>query len=121
MTTENGRLIPADKVEGTSVYNPNGDKLGEIENVMIDKISGKVAYADMAFGGFLGMGDKHHPLPWSVLHYDPGKGGFVINLDKKTLENAPSYDPEEATEVDWGDEAWGRRLHDYYGVQPYWI
>jgi len=121
MTIENGRLIPADKVEGTSVFNPKGDKLGEIENILIDKISGKVAYADMAFGGFLGMGDKHHPLPWSVLSYDTNKGGFVINLDKKMLENAPSYDPEDAAEVDWGDEAWGRKLHDYYGVQPYWI
>ena len=117
--TENGRLIPADKVEGTAVYNRKGDKLGSIENVMIDKLTGKVAYADMSFGGFLGIGDKHHPLPWSVLTYDVGKGGYVVDLDKEMLENAPSYEPTE--DVDWGDEAWGRRIHDYYGVPPYWI
>ena len=118
--TEIGRLIPADKVEGTSVYNPKGEKLGSIENVMIDKISGKVAYADMAFGCFLGLGDKHHPLPWSILKYDPSKGGYIINVEKTILENAPNYDPKD-DDVDWGDEAWGRRVHDYYGVPPYWI
>jgi hypothetical protein len=112
-------LIPADKVEGTAVYNRKGDKLGSIENIMIDKLSGKVAYADMSFGGFLGMGDKHHPLPWSILKYDVDKGGYVVDLDKKMLENAPNFDTDD--DVDWGDEAWGRKVHDYYGVPPYWI
>ena len=67
-TRETNRLIAADKVEGTNVYNPKGDKLGSIENVMIDKTSGKVAYAVMSFGGFLGMSDSHHPLAWQMLH-----------------------------------------------------
>lgn len=118
-TRETNRLISADKVEGTNVYNPRGDKLGSIENVMIDKTSGKVAYAVMSFGGFLGMGDSHHPLPWKVLQYDTEQGGYIVDLDKKALEDAPSYRTDE--QVDWEDEAWARRVHDYYQVPPFWI
>ena len=116
---ETGRLIAADKVEGTNVYNSAGEKLGSIENVMIDKTSGKVAYAVMSFGGFLGMGDSHHPLPWQVLTYDTDQGGYVVNLDKKSLEGAPSYRSNE--NVNWEDESWGKRVHDYYQVPPFWI
>ncbi|WP_374304039.1 PRC-barrel domain-containing protein [Ferrovibrio sp.] len=113
------RLISADKVEGTTVYNATGDKLGSINNVMIDKLSGRVAYADMSFGGFLGIGDRHHPLPRGMLKYDEKQGGYVVNLDKKTLESAPSYAANER--LDWEDEAWGRKVHDYYGVPPFWV
>jgi len=115
--TETSRLIAADKVEGTAVYNMAREKIGSIENVMIDKQSGKVAYAVMSFGGFLGMGDSHHPLPWSMLRYDTQAGGYVVNIDKKTLEGAPSYGSRDR--IDWDDEKWGRRVHDYYGATPY--
>jgi hypothetical protein len=115
--TETSRLIAADKVEGTSVYNMAHEKIGSIENVMIDKQTGKVAYAVMSFGGLLGLGDSHHPLPWSVLRYDTQAGGYVVNLDKKMLEKAPSYGARER--IDWDDESWGRRVHDYYGATPY--
>jgi sporulation protein YlmC with PRC-barrel domain len=114
---ETSRLISADKVEGTAVYNPAGEKIGKIENIMIDKQSGKVAYAVMSFGGFLGIGDKHYPLPWSMLKYDTRLGGYVVNLDKKVLEGAPSY--ESRDRIDWDDEKWGRRVHDYYGIASY--
>jgi sporulation protein YlmC with PRC-barrel domain len=114
---ETSRLISADKVEGTAVYNPAGEKIGKIENIMIDKQSGKVAYAVMSFGGFLGIGDKHYPLPWSMLKYDTRLGGYVVNLDKKVLEGAPSY--ESRDRIDWDDEKWGRRVHDYYGIATY--
>jgi hypothetical protein len=113
------RLISADKVEGTPVYNAAGDKLGSINDVMIDKVSGKVAYADMSFGGFLGIGDRHHPLPWSLLHYDPKLGGYVVNLDKDLLKKAPTYG--EGDSLNWEDEKFGRSVHDYYGVPPYWM
>ncbi|MFC3674203.1 PRC-barrel domain-containing protein [Ferrovibrio xuzhouensis] len=113
------RLISADKVKGTEVYNASGDKLGSINGVMIDKQSGKVAYADMSFGGFLGIGDRHHPLPWGMLHYSAKRGGYVVDLDPKLLKGAPNYAPED--KLDWADETWGRRVHDYYGVPPYWI
>jgi sporulation protein YlmC with PRC-barrel domain len=118
-TDETTRLISADKVEGTNVYNVRGDKLGSIENVMIDKMSGKVAYAVMSFGGFLGMGDKHHPLPWQVLKYDTDQGGYIVDLDKDMLEGAPAYGDDDR--VNWADETWGKKVHDYYGVPPYWI
>ena len=116
---EQGRLIAADKVEGTVVYNRKGDRLGTIGNIMIDKFTGKVAYAVMDFGGFLGIGDSHHPLPWSVLDYDTSMGGFVVDLDKDQLQGAPYY--SSSNYPNWEDETWGRKVHDYYRVQPYWI
>ena len=85
---------------------------------MIDKPSGKVAYAIMSFGGFLGMGNQYHPLPWSVLKYDTNLGGYVVNLDKRQLEGGPAYDIDE--EPAWGDRAYESKIHDYYGVGPYW-
>ena len=118
-TDETDRLISADKVEGTVVYNQAGDRLGSIYTVMIDKFSGKVAYAVMSFGGFLGIGDRYHPLPWGVLTYDTRQGGYVVNLDKGTLEGAPSYAASETPS--WSDRTWGQSVHDYYRVPPYWV
>ena len=116
---ETGNLIASSKVQGTAVYNTAGENLGEIDDLMIDKSMGKVAYAIMSFGGFLGiMGNKYHPLPWSVLKYDIGRGGYVVNLDKQQLEGAPAYDAD--AEPEWGDRAYEKRLHDYYGAEPYW-
>lgn len=117
-SNETHRLIAADKVQGTEVRNTQGDKLGSIDNVMIDKLTGKVAYAVMSFGGFLGMGERYHALPWDVLKYDSNMGSYVVNLDKRQLENAPTF--ENADMVDWEDEVWGRKVHDYYKVPPYW-
>jgi sporulation protein YlmC with PRC-barrel domain len=106
-----GRLIAADKVEGTYIYNPAGESLGSVEDVMIDKVSGKIAYAVVGFGGFLGIGDRHYPLPWEKLKYDTNMGGYVVDLDKRTLEGAPSYATDE--QAAWEDPAWGRRVYDY--------
>ena len=117
MQRETSALIAADKVEGTAVYDLHSNKVGTIETLMIDKLSGKVAYAALSFGGFLGIGDKHYPLPWSMLKYDTRAGGYVVNLDKKVLEGAPSYGPRDR--IDWDDQKWGRRVHDYYGIAPY--
>ena len=85
---------------------------------MIDKPSGKVAYAILSFGGFLGMGTQYHPLPWSVLKYNANLGGYVVHLDKRRLEGAPAYDVGD--EPAWGDRAYESKIHDYYGVGPYW-
>jgi hypothetical protein len=98
--------------------NTAGEKLGSIEDIMIDKLTGKVAYAVISFGGFLGIGDRHHPLPWNVLKYDTNLDGYVIGLDKETLKAAPTYGTDE--EVDWADREWARRVHDYYKEPPYW-
>jgi PRC-barrel domain len=113
---ETGNLIASDKVQGTNVYNAAGDNLGSIHDIIIDKPSGQVAYAIMSFGGFLGIGNQYHPLPWSVLKYDTGKGGYVVNLDKRQLEGAPAYNVDE--EPNWGDRTYETKIDDYYGVGP---
>lgn len=113
---EVGGLISSERVEGTDVYNRQGDNLGTIEHVMIDKMTGQVAYAVMSFGGFLGIGEKYHPLPWQALDYDTAKGGYVVDLDKKTLENAPNYG-ETSDPHAWTDRTWRSRVDDYY--RPY--
>ena len=113
-----GTLIAAEKVKGTDVYNRAGEKLGSVEDIMIDKVSGRAIYAVMSFGGFLGMGEKHHPLPWATLKYDTQKGGYVVNLDKKQLEGAPSYDRD--SEFKWTPD-YGRKVDSYYNVPSSWM
>ena len=117
-TDTTGRLIAASQVNGTAVYNTNGDRLGTIDDVMIDKMSGRVVYAVLSFGGFLGIGDRHYPLPWPQLRYDVAYGGYVVNLDKRVLEGAPSYGRDEPGS--WNDPRWERSVYDYYKTQPYW-
>src|SRR5580698_2350293 len=111
-----GRLIAASKVNGTTVYNTAGEKLGSVYDVMIDKRSGKADYAIMSFGGFLGMGESYHPLPWQSLKYDEAQGGYVVDIDKARLEGAPSYTSTDADR--WSDPTYGRQVDDYYGVGP---
>ena len=115
-TDETNRLIASDKVEGTAVYNRQGERLGSVYNFMVDKRSGQAEYAVMSFGGFLGIGDSYHPLPWKSLTYNRELGGYVVDLDKDRLMNAPSY--ERASVADWDDPAYGRRIDDYYGPFP---
>lgn len=116
---ETSSLIGSDKVEGTEVRNPAGELLGTVERVMIDKLTGKVAYAVIAFGGFLGIGHKHHALPWSMLRYDTDQDAYAVNLTKEQVQGAPTWRGDE--DFDWRDRDWGQRLHDYYRVPPYWL
>jgi PRC-barrel domain len=118
-TRETADLIASDKVEGTEVYRSTGDHIGEIERVMIDKRSGKVAYAVMSFGGFLGMGEDFYPLPWSLLTYNERLGGYEVNISEEQLKGAPKFREDE--EWDWSDRERGRRIYDYYGATPYWM
>ena len=113
-----GRMIAAEKVSGTAVYNRAGERLGTIEDIMLDKRSGQTCYAVLSFGGFLGIGDRHFPLPWEKLTYDTALGGYVVDLDRQVLESAPSYSSEE--QVTWDDPAWARRVHEHYGATPRW-
>lgn len=113
-TDETRELIASDKVEGTAVYNRSGERLGTVHNFMVDKRSGQVSYAVMSFGGFLGIGESYHPLPWRVLTYDTTLGGYVVDLTRERLQGAPSY--TSAAVPDWADRSYGRRLDDYYGV-----
>jgi sporulation protein YlmC with PRC-barrel domain len=111
---ETSDLIGSDKVEGTPVYRTNGDEVGQIERVMIDKLSGKVAYAVMSFGGFLGMGDNYYPLPWSELTYNPDLDGYEVNLTEQQLKNAPKYFLRE--NWDWSDRARIQEVSHFYGL-----
>jgi hypothetical protein len=107
-------LIASDRVEGTAVLDRDGVKIGTIQRVMIDKLSGKVAYAVMSFGGFLGIGEKYHPIPWEILNYNEEEGAYVVDLDRDTLEKAPAYGRGE--EPDWSDRTYGERIRTYYLV-----
>ena len=115
---ETANLIGSDKVEGTAVYGADRSKIGSIERVMIDKFSGKVAYAVMSFGGFLGMGEDYYPVPWSILTYDTGLGGYRTNLTKEQLDRAPKF--TKSTDWSWTREN-DRRVYDYYRQDPYWM
>ena len=110
-----GRLISASRVSGTPAFNLDGERLGAIQDLVVDKRTGWIAYAVLAFGGFLGIGGKYHPLPWSTLTYDTALGGYVVNLDRGVLERAPACAEGEAP---WDDPEWGRRLRQYYGTGP---
>jgi len=112
-STVNHDVISSDEVEGTKVYNTAGEKLGSVDDLMIDKVSGQIRYAVLEFGGFLGMGTDRYPLPWNMLKYDTAKEGYVVPLDKDKLESAPRYAETEVP--DYNDE-YGKRVHDYYGV-----
>jgi PRC-barrel domain len=111
---ETGSLIGSDKVEGTAVYGANDTKIGSIERVMIDKMSGKVSYAVLSFGGFLGVGDEHYPLPWQSLKYDTNLGGYRTGLTETQLKGAPKYSNDNAW--NWSDPARTSSVNDYYGV-----
>jgi hypothetical protein len=111
---ETGSLIGSDKVEGTAVYGANDAKIGTIERVMIDKMSGRVSYAVLSFGGFLGIGDDHYPLPWQSLKYDTNLGGYRTGITETQLKGAPKYSNDNAW--NWSDPARTRSVNDYYGV-----
>jgi hypothetical protein len=110
-------LIGSDKVDGTAVYGTDQQKIGSIERVMIDKITGKVAYAVLSFGGFLGMGEDYYPVPWATLKYDTSLDGYRVNLTKDQLTKAPKY--SESQGWNWNRDN-DRRVYDYYQARPYW-
>jgi sporulation protein YlmC with PRC-barrel domain len=114
-------LIPADRVNGTDVVSKSGEKLGKIEDVAIEKVSGDVAYAILSFGGVLGIGAKYHPVPWKLLKYDPDKRAYVVPLDKDDLRAAPMIDETELS--GWNDSQSRDAIYGYYspyGIGPYW-
>ena len=109
---EIGSLIGSDKVEGTAVYGADSQRIGSIERVMIDKINGKVAYAVLGFGGFIGIGDDHYPLPWQSLKYDTNLGGHVTGITESQLRGAPKYSNESSW--NWSDPARSKEIDDYW-------
>ena len=111
---ETDRLISSAKVDGTAVYNRNGDHLGTVDHLMIDKFTGQVEYAVMSFGGFLGMGESYNPVPWRSLTYAVDLGGYVIDTDRSRLESAPRY--TTSNQPNWSDRAYTERVDDYWHV-----
>ena len=111
-------LIASDRVEGTPVRRPNAEKIGTIHRLMIDKISGKVAYAVLNFGGFLGIGAHYYPIPWERLNYNTKFEAYELDISDEELKKAPSFGAN--TEFDWGDRAREAQIYDYYNVPPYW-
>jgi hypothetical protein len=106
-------LIASDKVEGTPVYNAQGERLGSIRSLMVNKRSGHVEYAVLNFGGVLGLGADHYPLPWESLIYDTTLEGYLVNIDKEALKSAPHYGP--ADEPDF-NAAFGETIYGHYGL-----
>lgn len=112
------RVLAASTLAGDSVRNAAGDDLGNLNQIMIDIPSGRVAYAVLSFGGVLGMGSKLFAVPWNALTVDEDEKCLILDADKRTLENAPGFDKDNWP--DMANTAWGSELSRYYGVAPYW-
>jgi sporulation protein YlmC with PRC-barrel domain len=108
-------LISSESVEGTNVYDPQGKKIGQIDHLMIDKVSGGVRYAVMSFGGFMGLGHSHYPLPWNAIKYDADREGYVTNVTEDQLKDAPEFSDDS-----WMDRDWEERWHQHFRSEPYW-
>lgn len=103
---------------GCKVYNKQNEDLGQIEDVVIDAGAGRIAYAVLSFGGFLGMGDKYFAIPWNAVHFNLSENHAILNVEKKLLEDAPGFDKD-----DWPNMAnakWGTTIYKHYGYTPYW-
>ena len=112
----NHRLISSEDVNGTPVYSLRDDsKIGDIDHLMIDKLSGRVTYAVMSFGGFLGLGHSHYPIPWAALKYDPAVGGYRTGITAEQLKDAPEFSDDSFTNRNWETQT-----HQHYGVPVYW-
>ena len=112
------RLVESERVEGTTVYDPQGNNIGTIKRTMIEKISGQVTYAVLSFGGFLGLGTEEHSIPWNKLTYDTNLGGYRTDITEQQLRAAPAFSRDQ--EYDWTDRNRERELHSHYGARPYW-
>jgi hypothetical protein len=109
------QCISSEDIHGTEVYGADGKNIGEIDHLIIDKVSGRVAYAVMSFGGFVGLGHSHYPIPWGALTYDTSLGGFRTSITEQQLKDAPEFSDDS-----WQDRDWEARTHRYYGMPTYW-
>ncbi len=110
-------VMGADTLIGNDVYNHKNEDLGDIKEIMLDMRSGKVGYAVLSFGGFLGMGEKLFAVPWNALTLDTKNKRFVLNVEKDRLKDAPGFDKDHWPNM--SDQSWARELHSYYGSKPY--
>jgi sporulation protein YlmC with PRC-barrel domain len=117
-TSGHSSAICASKVIGTNVQDPNGEKIGEVEDVVLDKESNSILFAVVGFGGFLGMAEKYHPIPWASLTYDEGDNAYVVGYTKEQLQSAPAGSIDELTQNDGLSVR--DRTYTYYKADPYW-
>ena len=122
MTTSSGHTsaILASKVKGTAVYNGKGERIGTVEDIVLDKQSNQIMFAALGFGGVLGMGEKYYPVPWSMLNYNPDKGGYVVPLNKDNIDTAPAYDLKDLTKHDGSLGTVREQTYDYYKIDRDW-
>jgi len=119
-TSGHTRAILASKVKGTSVYNTSGDKIGHVEDIVLDKKSDHIMFAALGFGGVFGMGEKYAPVPWSVLDYQPDKGGYVVSMSNDMIKKAPAYDLDDLTKADGEFADIRETSYAYYNVPRDW-
>ena len=122
MTTSSGHTsaIMASKVKGTTVYDTAGEKIGRVEDVVLDKLSNQIMFAALGFGGVMGIGEKYYPGPWSLLEYDEDKGGYVVPLDRERIKNAPAYDLKDLTKHDGSLGMAREKSYTYYNIDRDW-
>jgi len=111
-------LMTASTLEGNNVVNRQDETLGEIEEIMLDVRTGRIAYAVMACGGFLGMGDKLFAIPWHALTLDPDEKRFMLDMSKERIEQAPGFDKDHWPSM--ANETWAADVHRFYATRPYW-
>jgi sporulation protein YlmC with PRC-barrel domain len=114
----NPRVLSASSIIGDSVRNSQNEDLGNIEELMVDLNSGRIAYAVLSFGGFLGLGDKLFAIPWHALKVQPDEHAFLLEADKETLKTAPGFDKNNWP--DMADPKWGSEIYNFYGQRGYW-
>jgi len=122
MTTSSGHTsaILASRVKGTAVYNSSGEKIGTVEDVVLDKTSNQIMFAALGFGGVMGIGEKYYPVPWSLLAYDEDKGGYVVPLDRERIKNAPAYDLKDLTKHDGSLGGVRETTYSFYNIDRDW-
>lgn len=111
-------IVSTKDILGVKVINPKKENLGEIQEIVIEKVSGKIRYLVLSFGGFLGMGDKLFAIPWNAVHYNPVEDAFSLNMTKDKLNQAPGFDKNQPP--DYSDQLWGEDIYKYYETTPYW-
>lgn len=116
--TRNHSVIGSDRVEGTAVYGKDGDKIGTVQRIMIDKLSGQARDVEVSVGAFLGLGGELHSLPWEKLEYDTDLGGYRLDVTEEQLRNAPSYGESDRDRQ--YDREYQTEVYSYWVVTPYW-
>ena len=119
-TAEMYGVVSASKIIGEAVINRQNEDLGRIHELVIDAKEGRLAYAVLSFGGFMGMGNKLFAMPWKAFEFAATENKLILNVDKEKLKAAPGFD-KDAKWPDFADRTWGKGIYEYYGFDPYWM